>query len=246
MSTPSDLMTQMLLAQITDLQRRVTQQDGVISALKTEVERIGGRTTRTGIIPISSHTQSHTTSHNSRQDTRNHQGVHTHNIVNTTVPLTASVSANTTQSSVDVRRRHDGHNHRHQAPPYTPGARRNKVETESDAGERSPPVSLSALLKDGEEVTVRIGVGKDESGGFTHTTCVASYTGGELVVSSCEKVPSLVGEKSDKPGALVARFMKELYDAKVIPRLFKFTPWKLCSVVRDGKSVSLDELKNIV
>ena len=227
MSSPADLMTQMLLAQITDLQRRVTQQDTTISALKAEVERISGRAIRSGIQPVQT-----------RNDTRTHHGVHTHNVVNTTVPLTASSSQNV---SVGVGNRIRPHQ---QAPPYTPGARRNRMEEEDSNQERSPPVSLSALLKDGEEVTLRIGVGKDESGAFTHTTCVATFHGGELAVSGCEKVPSLVGEKSDKPGALVARFMKELYDAKVIPRLFKFTPWKLCSVMRDGKVITLDELKN--
>ncbi len=236
MSIPTDLMTQMILAQITDLQRRVTQQDSVIAALKAEVERYindGSGSSNSNRIPrdsrvhqapgpayVAQHRDGHRESHSN-----GHRTVHTSHSAHASIPLTHTSYGNTNI----------------QNNKYNDKKKRPQVATTDD--ERAPPIALSALLKDGEKVTLSIGVGKDPSGVFVYTTCTATFTGGELCVTECEKVASLVGEKSDKPGALLYKFMNDLKEGGHIQRMFKIAPWKLCSVVRDGKTLTLEELK---
>jgi hypothetical protein len=232
MSNSTDLMTQMILAQITDLQRRVTQQDGVIAALKAEVERYSGSGSGSGSgsnrISKSQGPGSAYVAQNRDGHRDNHRTVHTTHSAHTSIPLTHTSYGNTNVPTSNK---------------YNDKKKRPQVAKSDDADERAPPIALSALLKDGEKVTLSIGIGKDSNGAFTYTTCSAMFTGGELCVTECEKVASLVGEKSDKPGTLLYKFMTELKNSGHIQRMFKIAPWKLCSVVRDGKTLTLEELK---
>jgi hypothetical protein len=230
MSAPSDLMTQMILAQITDLQRRVTQQDNAIAGLKSEVERLGGNNNRHN----STHTNSYNNNtHSNRREERNMRGVTTYN-TNATIPLTHT-SYNTSRPNTNTTSTNSKYNDKKRRP--------NVASSTAEESERAAPIALGTLLKDDEEVTLNIGVAKDSNGDFTYTSCTATFTDGELCITGCEKVSSLVGEKSDKPGTLLYKFMTELKNAGHIQRMFKIAPWKLCSVVRDGKTLTLEQLK---
>ncbi len=237
MSNPADLMTQMILAQITDLQRRVTLQDGTIASLKAEVDRLSGNT-NTGMrrsVPIS---YNNDTSLPNGNDNKNRGTYRTDNRV--TIPLTPAFTS--THRGGDRNGDRDGNRNGNRNGDNKYNDKRKKPQVAS-VDERAPPIELSALLKEGEKVTLSIGVGRDVSGSFLYTTCNTTFTGGQLVVSECEKVASLVGEKSDKPGTLLYKFMTELKNGNHIQNMFKIAPWKLCSVVRDGKTLTLEDLK---
>lgn len=263
MSVPTDLMTQMMLAQITDLQRRVTQQDNVIASLKMDVERLlgsGGNHSRSsppmytpgsmrgGDTMRGTH-QGPGPVYNARaSNQRDNRGVHTHGS-NHSIPLTHIAppppsSTGTTRDGAQGATQSAKPDNKYNDKRKRPQIVKPITVTANADEERAPPIALSALLKDGEKVTLSIGVGKDENGAFTYTTCSATFTGDELCVTECEKVASMIGEKSDKPGALLYKFMTELKNGGHIQRMFKIAPWKLCSVVRDGKTMTLEELKS--
>jgi hypothetical protein len=213
--------TPVLLAQLTDLQMRVTKQDATIAVLKAEVERLTGHslvvsdTMRTSV-PLRSHESGDVR----RQPPRG--------------PRAAGGAG---------RPSNDGTH-----PPRTNGTTirpRPKVAPTGDKPAR-PTMSLSDVLKENEEVTIVVHTGKDESGEFTDTTATATFDGTDLTVTECELVGSLVGMKSSKPGEILYKFIEELKTGGHLKRTFTIAPWKLCFVERDGVRQSLEQLRNTV
>lgn len=105
-------------------------------------------------------------------------------------------------------------------------------------------VSLSDILTTNEEVTFYVNTGKDAKGEFTKTTAVTTFDGTNLVVTRCEHVSSLVGLQTQKPGEILYKFIEELKNSNHIKRTFSVAPWKLCYVVRNGQTLTLDQLRN--
>lgn len=201
----------MILAQLTDLQMRLTKQDETISALKTEVERLSGR-------PIS-YTK---------------QNSHTGHSLKTAVPLQYKPHSCDNTHTIDTRQNNNVKNNRPQiVKPHT-----NITDKVS--------YNLSDIIKKNEEITIKVGTGKDEEGNFLSTYAYANFDGNDLIVTQCELVPSLIGLKTSKPGEILYKFMEELKNSGHIKRTFSVGPWKLCFVQREGKLISLEELRNTV
>lgn len=202
--------TPILLAQLTDLQARVTKQDAVITSLVAAVERLSGQTFNVGdtmrtSVPLRSHDSANIANKRMRPQ----------------VALSPILSQGPKQRSTMGRDVRDG----------------------SKAKVQYPSLSLSDVLKGGEQVTIKVGVGKDEDGNFKHTTALAVFDGTDLVVKECEAVASLVGKKSSKPGEILYKFIDELKEAGHIKRTFTIAPWKLCSVERAGETMTLEEVR---
>lgn len=104
-------------------------------------------------------------------------------------------------------------------------------------------VALSSVLRSQEEVTFRVIIRKNEAGEPEYTTLVALFDGTYLTVASSELASSLVGVQSAKPGEILYRFIDDLKDNGHLKRTFTIAPWKLCSVVRDGRVHTLEELR---
>ena len=107
------------------------------------------------------------------------------------------------------------------------------------------PVVLTDLLQKDEEVTIQVNTGKDNDGNFTTTSAIAIFNGSELVITVCCLIPSLVGSSSVKPGELLYKFINELKEQGHISRTFTVPPWRLCTVLRDGKRQSLSDLRQV-
>lgn len=105
-------------------------------------------------------------------------------------------------------------------------------------------ISLSDILTTNEEVTFYVNTGKDAKGEFTKSTVVTTFDGTNLNVTRCDHVSSLVGLQTQKPGEILYKFIEELKNGNHIKRTFSVAPWKLCYVVRDGNTVTLDQLRN--
>jgi hypothetical protein len=86
-------------------------------------------------------------------------------------------------------------------------------------------------------VTFRILLGKSDA------RLHAVFDGTSLQVSECEHAPSVIGMISQKPGEILYRFMEALKESGVLKRSFTVAPWRLCSVVREGKEETLEELR---
>ena len=104
-------------------------------------------------------------------------------------------------------------------------------------------INLSQLLTNGEEVTFRVIVGKDEAGNAVYTHTVATFDGTNFNVTSSELVPSLVGLTSSKPGEILYKLIDGLTQGGHLTRKFSIAPWRLCFVKRDGNYVSLNQLR---
>lgn len=124
--------------------------------------------------------------------------------------------------------------HRRQQPHRVQADRKSHV----DSG-----INLSQLLANGEEVTFRVIVSKDENGNPTYTNTVATFDGTHFNVTSSELVPSLVGLTSSKPGEILYKLIDGLTQAGHLTRKFSIAPWRLCFVKRDGNYVSLNQLR---
>ena len=235
MAVSIDMMN-LVLAQVTDLQRRVTAQDATISALKREIEGLKGVSggagggSREGYEGMR---RPYVTPSNDRAPPRRDRMAHEATVKHS-VPLSASA-----QNFVP-----GGEGMRRPGKPRLAAAGGAGGGSSSMGGDRAPPVNLSAILKDGEEVTLQVGLGKDADGNFTNTYCYANFHGSELTITKCDLVESMVGEKSDKPGALLYKFIEKLKEGDHIKRTFTIAPWKLCSVIREGKRLTLEELRS--
>jgi hypothetical protein len=222
--------TPVILAQLTDLQMRLTKQDAQIAALKAEVERLSGKsiTVATTQLP----------------DVRN--------IMNTSVPLRPNFGAGQRDytSSRDyaphngVRNNQDSSRDKYnkQDKYDSPRARPKVANTENTT--KTIPMTLSDVVHKDEVVTIQVGTGKDSEGKFTYTTAKAVFDGADLCVESCELAPSIVGLKSSKPGEILYKFIDELKSTGHIKRTFTIAPWKLCFVERSGVRKSLEELRS--
>lgn len=219
--------TPVLLAQLTDLQMRVTKQDASIAALKAEVERLTGHslampdTMRTSV-PL-----------------RNHEGDTRRNQVQRGPRPMGGAGRPMSDTSRPVFDR---------APrPTASGAPRSrpKVANSVTSGDKPvhPSMSLSDVLKENENVTIHVHTGKDKDGQFIDAIAFASFDGTDLTVTECEQAESLVGMKSSKPGEILYKFIDELKKSGVINKTFTIAPWKLCFVERDGVSQSLEQLR---
>jgi hypothetical protein len=108
---------------------------------------------------------------------------------------------------------------------------------------RYETVTLSQVLQNDEDVTFRVIVKKDEQGNPVYTTTTAKFDGSVLNVVASELVPQLVGVQSAKPGEILYEFIDALKEAGHLKRSFTIAPWKLCTVVRDGQTLTLEELR---
>ena len=194
--------TPIILAQLTDLQGRVTKQDAVIAALLATVERLSGQT-----ITVS--------------DT-----------MRTSVPLRSYESATGFKRG------------RPQVAGVRPQVAKGRGPLKPKDSQGYPSVSLSDVLSKDERVTIQVGVGKDADGKFTYTSALAVFDGSDLLVTECPLVSSLVGIKSSKPGEILYKFIDELKSSGHIKRTFTIAPWKLCSVERNGKTMTLEEVRS--
>lgn len=132
----------------------------------------------------------------------------------------------------------------HSAPHKVIRSKRvNHPMGEKRKNDDSKQKAIEDILMKGEEVIIQIGTGKDEQGNFTHTSCLTHFNGIELIVKECELIPSIVGMSASFPGKIVYKFMEELKNANHIKKLFNIDPWRLCFVVRDGKRMSLEQVR---
>ena len=215
--------TPIVLAQLTDLQGRVTKQDAVIAALLTTVERLSGQTitvsdTMRTSVPLRSHESRDTSGMRPLRSRPQVAGVRPQ--VAGVRPQVAGVRP---QTANPIKAR----------LPFKP----------KDSA--YPSVSLSDVLAKDERVTVQVGIGKDADGKFSYTSALALFDGSDLVVTECALVGSLVGMKSSKPGEILYKFIDELKSSGHIKRTFTIAPWKLCSVERDGKTMTLEEVRSV-
>ena len=211
--------TPVLLAQLTDLQMRVTKQDAAIAALKAEVERLTGRSV----------------------------AVSDPSTMRTSVPLRPSAHEYKPRAEYKPRDGAPRPTSDGRPPRATGGAPRSRPKVASDADKTArPTMSLSDVLKADEQVTIQVGTGKDAEGNFTYTTAQATFDGTDLNVTDCDLVGSLVGMKSSKPGEILYKFIDELKNGGHIKKTFSIAPWKLCFVVRNGVRQSLEELRTTV
>jgi hypothetical protein len=221
MQAPQDIMIQMILAQVTDLQRRVTHQESLIASLQHEIASL--RTPQ--YIP-----QHHIP----------------HQIPPTPTPTpTQTVTPTPTQSVINkpIRKRPAIVS---QFTPDNKGDNRgdNRGDNKGDKSDRAQ-WDLSTLLHKDEEVEIQVGVGRNDRGAHSQfTTLTTIFDGKGFTVTGADDsaASSLVGFQSDKPGAILFRFIDALHSAGVIRDKFSIAPWKLCSVLRDGKRLTLEAL----
>jgi hypothetical protein len=221
MATPTDMMIQMLLAQVTDLQRRVMTLE---AAATTKMPSLRGPG------PVASAPAMTTF------------GAGHRNTVKHSVPLQSGDARNTSRPAMTT-----GGDKKPRGKPRiggTAGTAPRAERTERPERTGPPPVALTAILNDGEDVTMTIGTGKDEEGNFTNTTCVAVFEGEQFTVTEAELAPELVNQTFKTPGEALYKFMDQLKQNGHIKRTFSVAPWKLCSVERDGKTVTLQDLRN--
>jgi hypothetical protein len=55
----------------------------------------------------------------------------------------------------------------------------------------------------------------------------------------------MVGVQSSKPGEILYQFIDALKESGHLKRSFTIAPWKLCTVVRDGQTQTLEELRRV-
>ncbi len=242
--------TPVLLAQITDLQQRLTKQEALVGALKAEVERLSGQTLG-ATTPSSGGT------------------------MRTSVPLRSNASEFRPTSGAATggqERKFDGSGFRSsrgervvpgstsrvaRGPPLNAGTHqeqqqekrsRPRVAPASDKASTAtaphPTMTLADVLEKDEVVTMRVRLPRKEGEGDTETTVVTTFDGTDLAVTECELVGSLVGTKSAKPGEILYKFIDELKAGGHIKRTFTIAPWRLCFVERNGQRKSLEELRS--
>lgn len=210
--------TPILLAQLTDLQSRVTNQDTIIASLKADVERLLSRSVSSPTTMRTSVPLQPTPSVDSRGQRMNQRPGRPTGTQNSFIPTRTAVGG--------------------------PGRSRPMVAPVDKSAH--PTMTLSDVLHDNEDVTLQIGTGKDSDGNFTYTTAQATFDGTVLIVNECNLAESLVGMKSSKPGEILYKFIDELKNSGHIKKTFTIAPWRLCFVERDGVRVTLEELRNTV
>ena len=246
--------TPVLLAQITDLSMRVTNLEAVNSALKAEIERLTGHSV--AVKPVSSVKTSvpltakmHTQPQGGFQPPNGFQ----------------SPSGFQQRRPYDRNGHHDGASagRGFQPPHYAqqtqqsqqtqqPYRRNNHQGAGSAAAAAAAPqqrdgykqLTIQDVLHLNEEVTIQVRTVQEDESVVSHATCVTAFDGVHLVVKACELVPELVGMSSTKPGEILYKFIEALTNGGHIKRAFSTAPWKLCFVERDGKRLSLEDLRH--
>lgn len=224
--------TPVILAQITDLQMRITKQDATITALKAEIERLTGRSINTNIesvvktsIPLSNITNMPNGNNGNRR----------------------SPQSPTYQVNNNNLYQNNSQHHFAQQVNNSDRPRRTRPQIAPTSNEKKerPTMNLSDILKSGEEVTIKIRL-PSESGETmpVFTKAMATFDGTDLTVNSCDLASSLVGFKTSKPGEILYKFMDALKSSGHIKRTFTIAPWRLCSVERDGATKTLEELRS--
>lgn len=226
--------TPVLLAQLTDLQMRITKQDATITALKAEVERLTGHTLRVSdtiqtSVPLRSHDTRDQNFRPNRFNGAQQQGQGMQRPGRTT-----DYTTNTSRPTRPIG-----------GTGSTSSRSRPQVASTGDKT-AYPSMSLSDVLKNDESVTIQVGTGKDNEGNFIYTTATATFDGTNLCVTECEMVKSIVGMKSAKPGEILYKFIDELKNSGHIKKTFTIAPWKLCFVTRNNTRMSLEDLRTTV
>jgi hypothetical protein len=216
--------TPVLLAQLTDLQMRVTKQDAAIATLKAEVERLSGRS-----VAVSDPSST----------------------MRTSVPLLPKPTSAPRMNRDGANYQRPGRPAGYSAPRPTPtgatgGAGRPRPKVAPAENTARPTMTLADVLHDGEIVSIVVHTGRDEDGNFVDTTATATFDGNDLTVTECELAESIVGMKSSKPGEILYKFIDELKNSGHIKKTFTIAPWRLCFVERDGIKKSLEDLRNTV
>ena len=243
--------TPVILAQLTDLATRVTQLEAANQALRDEVSRLNGgfqtansfnlgrgaTTTPVGGFNPPKNTFSfgkgaapaHATAAVASVPMMRPSDFHfggAPSRVQTSIPLAPAAGGHglgarqTTDNPVPPRR--------HTTAPVT---------------KEYKPLTIQDVLHLNETVTMEVGIGKDAAGNFLQTTCVTTFDGVSLTVTACELVPSLVGMSTTKPGEILYRFIEDLKNNGHVKKPFTIAPWRLCFVERNGKKMSLEELR---
>ena len=102
---------------------------------------------------------------------------------------------------------------------------------------------LSAVLLPNDIVTFQVILRKGEDGQPVYASFDALYDASCLKVVRNDLVGSMIDQQSLKPGELLYRFIEALKEGGHLKRTFTVAPWKLCTVVRDGVSVTLESLR---
>ena len=105
-----------------------------------------------------------------------------------------------------------------------------------------PQVRFSDILQQGEIVYLTLAIGQYEDGYPILSICATVYNGHLFTVSSCEDVPHMVGQRSEKPGRLLYAFIRGLKRAGKLQHEPKGSVWRHCHVKRDGKHLSFTRL----
>jgi len=246
--------TPVLLAQITDLSMRMTNLEAVNSALKAEIERLTGHAVK----PVSSVKTSvplNATMHTSpapnrrsgpnegfQSGPRGFQPPNGFQSQSGFQPPNGFQSQSGFQSPNGFQRQQS----------WTPnGPRRNpNYGTDASAAGGRPQqrdnykqLTIQDVLHLNEEVTIQVRTVQEDESIVSHATCVTIFDGVELKVKACELVPELVDLSSTKPGEILYKFIEGLTKGGHIKRAFSTAPWKLCFVERDGKRLSLEDLR---
>ena len=99
-----------------------------------------------------------------------------------------------------------------------------------------PTMGMADVLAKDETVNFEI---KTKNG---DAIAVCNFDGTDLTVTECEKVSSIVGLKSSKPGDILYKFRDSLVELDLCSK-FECPPWRRCFVTRDGVKKSLEELR---
>lgn len=204
-STNANLIP-LILAQLTDLQTRVTNQEGVINSLKQEIDYLSGTKSTT----LSAGAAPFTPSKNKQ-------------MMKTSIPLKGSISGPSGFSA--------------------PGAPKKKPQVGKPFVASVVPMqqfSVSDLLNEGEEVTFQIKLSRDDT---SNVTCKAQYSDGAFTITDAEHVSDFVGKTFDKAGAILFKYIEILKEKGLYKwTTVKIKPWRLGHVVRDGNTITLEQL----
>jgi hypothetical protein len=216
-------MLPLILAQLTDLQMRVTTQESTIQSLKREVERLGGKTFTT--------------------PNKNTETMRTHTQMQSYPPSQMHSSSQMQSYPSNTHKKRPQIGAISNTGPYVEHT--SKYDSKKKHVHIEKQIACSDLLKEGEEVTFEIGIGKNEEGILTIGSCKTKYSDGAFTVTDCPLMSSFNGQTFDKPGALLYKFLDLMRDSGVCKwKASSVAPWKYCSVQRNGKRVTLEQLRN--
>lgn len=227
----SNTVYKLLSSEIKALASRISKQDELITLLQSEIVRLSSGATRSS-------------GSGSRDDFR--PPTHTHRAAGGAGTVTSPVHSTPFRGSIPLSSTSNS-----SAAPKA-FVKRTRPVIATDGGSKpttasgsEAPLSLSDVLTKDEVVTVEVGLTRYEDGTFSYyAICVANFDGTDLNVTECDLAEEMVGFKTSKPGEILYKFMDALIKGKYLKGKFACPPWKLCSVVRDGAKVTLDELRS--